>query len=76
MCAHICSKPQCPYPLIVNEIQGGLLSYSIDQIDAVNSAIANFSLHNTDPKAELLVSFAFLGMGVCSHLVTILKKSD
>lgn len=38
--------------------QGGTLSYNVSELDQVNNAIANFSLTNTDPKAQMIVSLA------------------
>ena len=40
------------------------MSYTLDSIDAVNAAIANYSLTNSDPKSELLVSYGLISVGV------------
>lgn len=45
-------------------MQGGVYTYTLDSIDAVNAAIANFSKNNMDPKAELLVSYGQIVAGV------------
>lgn len=40
------------------------MSYTLDSIDAVNAAIANYSLSNSDSKSELLVSYGLISVGV------------
>ncbi|KAH8109499.1 FAD-binding domain-containing protein [Phellopilus nigrolimitatus] len=38
-------------------VYGGSLTYNLDVIDRVNSAVSNFSQNNTDPKAQMIVSY-------------------
>lgn len=43
------------------EVFGGLLTYSIDTSEAFNDAVADFSLNNTDPKAQMVVVYTSNG---------------
>ena len=47
--------------------QGGILSYSLENIDAVNEAVAKYSLSNQDPKSQILVSYASIANQVSPH---------
>ncbi|KAI5120619.1 hypothetical protein M0805_008094 [Coniferiporia weirii] len=42
-------------------VYGGSLMFASDMIDRVNSAVSEFSQNNTDPKAQLLVTYASFG---------------
>lgn len=42
------------YP--IGQVWGGLINYDTAQIPATLAAVANFSLNNTDPNAQVVVS--------------------
>lgn len=42
------------------QVWGGSISYSADQVAAVNTALIRFSQEVADPKAALVVSYVFV----------------
>lgn len=43
--------------------------FNADQLPALNIAVANFSANNTDPKAQLIATYATIFGSVRSHFI-------
>lgn len=44
--------------------------YTLDNIDLVNSATSDFSLNNTDPKAQVITAYSSIGNQVRYYQAT------
>lgn len=53
--------------------QGGLITYTAKNIDAVNAATANFAANNIDPKAAIITVYNFI-FGHVSESVVVLDS--
>ncbi|EJD05537.1 FAD-binding domain-containing protein [Fomitiporia mediterranea MF3/22] len=50
-------------------VYGGTLTYSMDAIQSLNEAISNFSLNNTDPKAQIIPVYASVSNQFISQIL-------
>ena len=60
---------QCLYKELPTDVyqKGGAITYSSNVTDQVNSAVADFSMYNTDPKAGIIITYGYeLGSVSCS----------
>lgn len=46
--------------LLIQNVKGGVITYTADVLDQVNLATANFAANNTDPKAAIITSYNYL----------------
>ena len=44
-------------PLTTHSHQGGLITYTANELNLVNQATANFAANNKDPKAQIITTY-------------------